>query len=276
LRAVRRLVLTLAMIAATALIGWVDDVTGADYGMSLFYLGPVAITAWFVSMRAGVSLATVASIIWFVSELRQNAGVELVPATWNGVTRLIIYVTSAVLLALLRADRARMRELLAEAERSARSDSLTGLANSRAFHERLEDEVARMQRHQRAVTIAYIDIDNFKGVNDRYGHPKGDEVLREIADALRTIVRAGDVPARLGGDEFAVALWETPVDQVQGFERRLRDAVVAIAAKYPGTGLDASVGFAELGPDARIEDALRAADQAMYAAKAVHKGAPTV
>ncbi len=260
----------LAMTAIVVVIGWLDYATGPDYGMSLFYLGPVAITAWYCGIGAGMVLAAAAATLWYVSDVTTHMGVTYFVSLWNGFTRLVIYVSTAVLLALLRADRARLRELLKTAESNARTDSLTGLANSRAFYERLEQETKRRERD--AVTIAYIDVDNFKRVNDRYGHSKGDDVLKEVADALRAIIRGGDLAARIGGDEFAIAMWATTTEaSASAFEHRLANALAPVIEKYPNTGLDASVGFATLQADANVDAVLRAADEAMYAAKAARK-----
>ncbi len=267
-----RFSLLLGLVGSIAAIGALDVASGAAYGMSLFYLAPVAIASWRISMRVGLALAVVAALLWFFSEL--SDGPYPVSATlWNGFTRLVIYCGAAAVLASLRADRRRMHELLVSAESSARTDPLTGLANSRAFNESLRAETTRLKRYGKALTIAYIDIDNFKCVNDQHGHSKGDDVLKQIADALRGTVRAGDLAARLGGDEFAVALWETSADQLHGFEDRLRAALTPIASQFPGTGLGASIGFAVLGPNASFDDAIKAADEAMYAAKAARKRA---
>jgi len=269
----KRVLLLLVMAVVIAGIGWIDIITGPNYGMSLLYLAPVVITAWYVSLTAGIVLAIGAAASWIISELDTHESVTLAMGLWNGFTRLVIYTGTASLLGLLRADRMRLRQLLQQAEATARTDALTGLANSRAFHERLREEAVRVQRYHHPLTIAYVDVDNFKRVNDRYGHTTGDDVLKEIADALRGVVRTGDLTARLGGDEFAVAMWEMPADDAKGFEQRLGAALAPIIARYPDTGLGASVGFETLGPDGSLVDVLRAADEAMYAAKAARKTA---
>lgn len=267
----RKYALALGLTAATGVIGWLDLVTGPAYGLSLFYLGPVAIAAWFVGLPVGLLLAVLGAGLWFASEVITHSTGDWSADVWNGFTRLVIYTGSAAVLARLRADRQRLRELLHGAELAARTDVLTGLANSRAFYERLREETPRLARSRRTVTIAYIDVDNFKRVNDRHGHAKGDEVLAELAAVLRSLVRAGDIPARLGGDEFAIALWDTRTADVRDFEDRLAAALAPVIARYPDTGLGVSIGFAELGPDSQLDDVVRAADEAMYAAKTLRK-----
>jgi GGDEF domain-containing protein len=94
-------------------------------------------------------------------------------------------------------------------ERQADADPLTGLANHRAFHDRLRTEVERAQRYGRPLSLACLDVDGFKDVNDQFGHPAGDKVLREVAARLTTVARTADLVARIGGDEFAILLPET-------------------------------------------------------------------
>ncbi|MBA3397501.1 MAG: diguanylate cyclase [Deltaproteobacteria bacterium] len=258
------------MLIAIGGIGWLDVVTGAEIGMSLFYLAPVAVTAWFVGLRPGIALAVVAASAWYASDLTWHAETIAI-SSWNGFTRLAIYVGTSVLLSLLHADRRRLHALLSSAEQSARTDPLTGLANSRSFYERLRDELPRLQRRPSVATLAYLDVDNFKRVNDQLGHAVGDVVLKSIADALRASLRAGDFAARLGGDEFAIVLWDTNLENAESVAARIVAAVEHIAEQYPGTGLGSSIGLSELDPAKDVEAALRAADAAMYAIKSRRK-----
>jgi diguanylate cyclase (GGDEF)-like protein len=142
----------------------------------------------------------------------------------------------------------------------ARHDNLTGLLGHRAFHESLEAELETP-----AFTLASIDIDDFKLVNDRFGHPVGDEALQLVATALRAAVREQDSVFRVGGEEFAVLLpGLTPADALSVADR-LRGAVAAVEFPVP---LRVSVGLAGWPSDARDRDQLLArADEALYAAK---------
>jgi len=184
-------------------------------------------------------------------------------------------VAMAAMVVRIREDRQRLKQmnaqlagLLSGAEKLARTDSLTGLANRRAFLERLGDELARVRRSGGPVCIAYLDVDNFKTLNDKKGHLEGDEFLRRIAHAIKDTVRASDVAARLGGDEFAVLFADAKRIALEALAQRLLARVRALGERYPGLDLGASVGmawFAE--PPESAELLLQRADAAMYSAK---------
>jgi diguanylate cyclase (GGDEF)-like protein len=150
----------------------------------------------------------------------------------------------------------------------ALSDPLTGLANTRAFLDRLGDEIARGLRHGRVFTLVYLDLDRFKEVNDSLGHAEGDRVLTRIAAMMRETLRASDLPARLGGDEFGILLPETPFAQAERALGKLRDRVVEEMGNndWPVTLSMGAVTFESTVETA--DDAVRIADGLMYAAKA--------
>jgi len=172
----------------------------------------------------------------------------------------------------LKEMNARLAELLQGAEKLARTDPLTNLPNRRAFIERLSAELAHAKRTGAPVCIAYIDVDNFKRLNDEKGHVEGDQFLRKIAHAIRETIRASDVAARLGGDEFAVLFTEAKRAAVEPLAHRLLVRTRALGDRYPGLDLGASVGMAwfESAPDAP-EQLLDRADAAMYEAKSSGK-----
>jgi diguanylate cyclase (GGDEF)-like protein len=155
-------------------------------------------------------------------------------------------------------------------ESQSRSDPLTGLANRRQLDHDLELEVERAARYRRPMAFLMLDIDNFKEVNDTFGHALGDSVLREIGELLRDHMRAGDTAYRYGGEEFAVLARETDLAGGRGVAERLRRAVEDLYAAHTDGALSVtvSVGLATLSPDAESALALvGAADGALYAAK---------
>ena len=160
--------------------------------------------------------------------------------------------------------------LAAELQRQAASDPLTGVLNRRAFRERVERDVARARRHGRSLSIAMIDIDHFKRLNDTMGHAMGDRFLIAVAQAVSSRLRAEDLFARYGGEEFIVALSETDGPGALIAAERLRAAIEAVRLTYEGTerGVTASIGVATFGKRLDTLDAvIDAADQALYRAK---------
>jgi diguanylate cyclase (GGDEF)-like protein len=161
-------------------------------------------------------------------------------------------------------------ELHTQFERQAVTDGLTELANRRQFEEALEGEIGRIDRFGGAVSLIIADIDDFKQVNDRYGHQAGDAVLRAVADVIQAHVRAIDLPARYGGEEFTVLLPQTELDGAEHVAERLRREVAARPIEMPSGALlavTASFGVASY-PNARTQSALfAAADEALYRAK---------
>mgnify|MGYP002784713389 CR=1 FL=1 len=155
--------------------------------------------------------------------------------------------------------RARLVEL-------ARTDPLTGLANRRAFDERLAAELARARREGSPLSLALVDLDRFKRVNDVHGHAVGDEVLREVARRLRDVARATDVVARLGGEELAWLLPGTGLDAAMEAAERLRAGIRGTPVGRAGRQT-ASIGIAEAAPGDLPGDLLRRADGALYRAK---------
>jgi diguanylate cyclase (GGDEF)-like protein/PAS domain S-box-containing protein/putative nucleotidyltransferase with HDIG domain len=154
----------------------------------------------------------------------------------------------------------------AELERLASHDALTGLVNQRVFHERLEGEIARAQRHERPLSLALLDLDHFKEVNDAHGHPVGDLVLREAAQRLGALVRDGECLARIGGEEFA---WILPDAEGIGAYAAAERARHAIAhTPFPHVGpLTLSAGVCEISDAETGEELYDRADQALYWAK---------
>lgn len=149
-------------------------------------------------------------------------------------------------------------------------DSLTGLANHSRLHQLLETEVARALRHGRPLAVAMIDIDHFKQVNDRHGHPTGDRVLRGLARFLRQRLRQSDVVARYGGEEFAAVLPTTDGASALMVIDRLRAQFSALAHesdKVEPFSVTFSAGIAALPGPANARELLLAADRALYLAK---------
>jgi diguanylate cyclase (GGDEF)-like protein/PAS domain S-box-containing protein len=159
-------------------------------------------------------------------------------------------------------------------ERLATRDELTGLYNRRELMRLLHDEVERAQRYNRPAALMMLDLDHFKRINDTYGHPAGDEVLRRVGQCLLAEVRQVDRAARYGGEELAIILPETPAADAMLVAERIRRAIAALVIEVPAPAggiervrVTASVGVASVHADCTVDSLLRAADHALYAAK---------
>lgn len=247
--------------ALVGAIGWADVATGVELALSIFYYVPIAFVTWFAGRRSGVVTAVVAAIVWYGADVLAGATYSQawIPY-WNASVRLGMYLLLAVLLGRLRAAFERESEL-------ARTDSLTGVSNARHFHETARLELARATRGGGAMTLAYVDVDDFKTVNDDYGHSAGDELLRTIGRALVRNVRALDTVARVGGDEFVVLLPDADGDGGGRALARIVRGVECDVARLPQS-VTFSVGAVTFAsPPATVDEMMWAADHVMYSAK---------
>lgn len=251
--------------AAVAVLGWINVQIGWEVSFSVLYLLPIGATAWVTGLRPALLLSVVAAAVWMLAGEIAGfpASHPLVPY-WNALVRLSFFVIVAVLLDALRAALARERNL-------SRTDPLTGVSNGRSFREAADIEVIRAARSGRPFALVYLDLDDFKLVNDRFGHEAGDRLLARFATALTRTARRSDVIARLGGDEFAMLLPET---DAAGARAVLRKALIALDADMSA---DRRVTFSAGGvvcpPGASsVEPLLAAADALMYRVKRRGKG----
>jgi len=261
------------LVTVIAAIGWLDHATGPEIGFSLFYLLPVLAAGWWFGMPAALIASTAASVAWLLADEVNHAGDHLLVTAWNGFTRVAIFTGIGWLAAHVRGGRDRLAKLLDRERELGRVDLMTDLPNRRGFIERLLMEASRCRRSAQPICLAYLDLDNFKRVNDRYGHAAGDALLSQIGRAIRSTIRAGDLAARLGGDEFAILFWNADRAAVETIARRLIESVREVGRSYPEAELGASVGIAyfESVPDS-TEEILSKADGAMYEAKSEGKG----
>jgi diguanylate cyclase (GGDEF)-like protein len=159
-----------------------------------------------------------------------------------------------------------LRERNDELERLSASDSLTGLSNRRVLTQRLSEELLRSQRQNHTFSVLMLDVDHFKKYNDAHGHPAGDEVLKRVANILRTSTRAGDCTARYGGEEFAVLLSGKEGDAAVQLAERIRQRVEA--EEFPVGKITISAGIAEFPHHGHTAEAvISSADEALYEAK---------
>lgn len=242
-------------------LGLLDFITGAELAFSIFYLLPVTLSVWFTDRTVGVLISCASAVSWLIADMLSTAGYSH-PAVpyWNSAVLLGLFLTVAYTLAALRNSLEHEKEL-------ARTDSLTGVSNRRRFFELIHAELHRAKRYKRPMTVAYMDMDDFKVINDRFGHTVGDKVLSSAAHAIQKNIRTVDVVARFGGDEFAILLPETDSDGAKVIIRRIQENLQNSMQKQEW-GVTFSIGvFTCNGKGLTVDDVLTKADSLMYAAK---------
>jgi diguanylate cyclase (GGDEF)-like protein len=187
-------------VILVVLFGVLDYVTGNEIVFTLFYFIPIVLVTLAINQRYGLFLSFLSSLTLLVAEIAAGQTYSH-PIFYllNTLIRTVFYSFVTYLVAALH--KSQKEERLA-----ARTDFVTGAVNARYFNELLQMEVERIRRYPHPITVVFIDIDNFKLVNDLFGHKMGDEVLRCIAGELKSQLRSTDCIARLGGDEFALLL----------------------------------------------------------------------
>ncbi|HUC40490.1 MAG TPA: GGDEF domain-containing protein [Gemmatimonadales bacterium] len=258
--AVRQVLRLTGYVLLTLLVYWVNVITPSEARLGILYIIPVLLVTWTEGLAWGILFALVTTVY-----REATAWVQMPPDTplvWRVVTGLAYLAVLGVAMAGLQT----LRRSQAALARLVTQDQLTNVMNARAFADRLGQELDRNRRYPRPLALMYMDLDNFKVINDTHGHQTGDAVLRLVADAMRSSVRQADVVGRLGGDEFAVLMPETDSALADAAAKRL---IVGLRNVFKGTpNVTASIGVVSCtATDASTDDLLRRADQAMYDAK---------
>jgi len=252
-------------LGLVAALGYADAAVAPDLA-PLIYLAPVSLVAWYAGRGAGALVAAASAAAWLLTERLGGAAPPSALPGWDVAVRCGAFLVLALMVAALRGSLQRERRL-------ARTDPLTGVANARGFYELAAAEIVRARRYQRPFTAAYLDLDDFKVINDQLGHHAGDAVLRSVARAIGGVLRKSDVVARVGGEEFCVLLPETPTAPARVVIDKLREALADVVPAH-GRRVTASVGAVTyLVPPESVDAILHATDRLMYAAKQGGKNA---
>jgi diguanylate cyclase (GGDEF)-like protein len=257
-----RFAVCLSIYLLAFVIGYLDYVTGPEIGFSLFYLIPIMLTSWFhYDRKISIFLVPgVCAVVWLFADIYSghHYSSSWIPY-WNMSTRFGMFLVISMTLSRLRAANANERML-------SRIDPMTGVYNTRYFTELVTKEISRATRFSEAFSFAYLDVDNFKNVNDTLGHDQGDQLLRTLTRVIKDNIRDIDIIARLGGDEFGILFPKT--DSAQSFAVMNKIYSVFrqnISTKWKVT-LSAGV-LTYLAPPKSLDAMVRSADALMYKAK---------
>ena len=255
-------VIALLALATLAVLAWLDHLSTLQLSMTGLYLIPVAVAAWYLGKGGGRLCAVFAGGAQLIADVTNTGGAPAaIVIAWNAAMIIVLSFVIGEVLTRLHASLDAEHEL-------ARTDPLTGVANSRSFHELAAGELERCRRYGRPFTVACLDLDHFKSVNDTLGHSTGDRLLHDVGHVLRAGLRRVDIVARLGGDEFTLLLPETNSGPALVALDHVRRGLESLTGAY-GPGVKASIGavtFTE--PPSSVGEIVRLADTAMYRAKA--------
>ncbi len=243
------------------LIGVLRHITGPEYALSLFYLFPISFVTWYVGTIAGICISFVSALSWLTADLTMVSrfSSSYIPFI-NETFRLIVFIIITIVIGNLRSAQKTHFQL-------ARTDTLTGISNRREFFECVNIEMNKSRRFGHPISIIFMDVDNFKQVNDIGGHNSGDALLCDVANTLKMNVRIVDTVARLGGDEFGILLPQAGEAASFWVATKLQGCLTVLAGekKWP---VAFSMGLAtfEHMPDC-AEKMVGKADDLMYQAK---------
>jgi diguanylate cyclase (GGDEF)-like protein len=248
-------------------LGLLDFITGYELSFSLFYLLPISLVVWFAGKRFGIAASIVSAAVWLLADvLSGNHYSHAIIYFWNSAIRFGFFIIVTLLLTELKTALEHEKNL-------SRTDRLTGAMSMDFFYNLLQAEIYRFQRYKHTFTVAYVDLDNFKAVNDEFGHSVGDTVLRTVVNHVRNGLRKTDIVARLGGDEFAILLPETDQITAQVAMSKIQQSLLSEMKKnnWPVTFSIGAITF-NASPGTANE-LIKLADNLMYTVKSNGKNA---
>jgi diguanylate cyclase (GGDEF)-like protein len=264
MRIKKMLPFTVSILTCTVL-GLLRYMTGPDVAFSIFFLFPIMFTIWFSGYWMGVIVSFISITYWLIADIifLDHFPNMLVPIL-NEILRLIVYLIFIFILH-------RIKTLMQNNVNLVRIDDLTGLYNRRTFFTFAEMELNRAQRSPRPLTIVFIDLDNFKAVNDNFGHEEGDRILSLVGSVLKENTRNIDIASRFGGDEFVILLsgesWEDVEATAQSTLSKLRKNLLTAVREW-GKPITFSIGAVTFhNPPIDLQELISMADSAMYQGK---------
>lgn len=252
------------VIAAFILLGmvwFIDHISWPGLAFTMLYFIPILIVSWSCGNWTVAAMCVAASVSWSLDDfVTEHAYANQMVPYINTAVNFLFFIAVAVIIK-------RFKRVLYLEKEYANTDFLTKAANSRFFRQMAEIEIDKAKRYNRNFSIIYLDLDNFKDINDAFGHSSGDLLLKSVADALRASVRKVDTVARIGGDEFAIILPESDYNGSELVAWRIQESIASLAQKknWPVT---ASIGVVTCTqPPLSADEMIKWADAIMYRAK---------
>ena len=247
--------------ACTLMISFVKYLTGPEWAMSALYIIPIILVTWNAGIGAGISLSFVSAASWLLADLMtlDYFSNPVIPYV-NETLRLAVFLVIVIIIFKLKAAIENQKEL-------AGTDPLTQVLNRRAFYNLVELELNGARRYKTPTSFLYLDIDNFKAINDHLGHHMGDKLLYSVAKSIKNNVRAIDVIVRFGGDEFGVLLTNTDAEASIQVSAKLNQKLLELVREN-GWSVTFSIGVVTYAdPPDNINQMIELADAQMYIAK---------
>lgn len=244
-----------------AIAAFTDHLTGDDLSFLLFYLIPVYFFVWFTTRRLGIVVSILCAVIWMAENISDRIYIYHAHVSYLSMSmELVFFFLVTYLLCMLK-------EAMGINEELSRMDTLTGAMNRNAFYDFAGREISRLERYMHPFTISYVDIDNFKVINYRFGHNTGDRLLCSVTDTIKKNLRKVDVVSRFGGDEFTILLPETGAEAAQVVLSRIRNVLLNVMEKneWPVTFTFGTVTF--LKAPSSVEDMMKKVGSVMYSGK---------
>lgn len=248
-------------ISFVFIIGITDFISGYEMSFSIFYLLPISLATVLANMTVGLIISLLSAITWYLADILAHSSYShmLIPI-WNALMRLGYFSLHTFFLAKLLI-------LYNQVKIASLTDPLTGIPNWRLFTEIFERELKVAHRTGKSFTLAYLDLDNFKKLNDEFGHAKGDACLIMVSQEMTQLLRPMDIVARVGGDEFIIFLPETSLEAANEVLNRINTSVSGrISQKsWPVSLSIGALTFDEF--NLSSDEMIKAVDDLMYTVK---------
>ncbi|HEY9729638.1 MAG TPA: GGDEF domain-containing protein [Chroococcales cyanobacterium] len=244
------------------LIGCIDYFVPPEIYLSIFYLLPIYSLTWFVGRKAGIIAALLSAIASSLTHLinEDRDSFILIIGFWNSCFNLSLFIILSTLFFELH-------HFIEEEQKQARIDKVTGLANKRLFFELAHLEIKKSHRYRHPLTIIYMDIDDFKKINEMLGRTIGDKLLKTVAETIKSNIRETDIIGRIGDDEFSILLPGSGYEPAQIVIFRVQSELLKVMQKN-NWAINFSLGAVTfLSPPKSVEEMLQPADRLMYLVK---------